>query len=282
MIYKLFLITFLLFCNTYHFAISKEKDNAKQKIEEIENKKDDNKKNKQNIEQNKTEKNKENGFTKFIKNYILPDENQIFENKVHLISIFGGYDYGKFDNVKWLSTKVYGDVRIYDEYSYEGKRKNGEIAISYSLPTKFWWFNGRFSIGLFTWIMNQNIENEYRGIITNGSFLNHTLGFEMVEELIFGHPNLYFTFGFGVSYQIVLGTSNLKTNNKYYNENFYYRKPKILWNNSNFNFVIKASLGHKFKNGLILELTWKHYSNGNLGTANWGLNFLGATIGYIF
>ena len=232
-----------------------------------------------------------------IDNYILPDENQIFGNKKHLISVFGGYDYGNF-NAKYITTKEAYYISLYSgQYIEDVWRKNGEIAISYSLPTKFWWFNGRFSFGIFNWIMHQNINNTqgrqhiehtitpydytYNGSV-KGSFLNYTIGLEGIQELIFGHKNLYFTIGVGVSYQFVLGTSNLQTNNDKFNHIFHYRNPKVLWNNTLFNFVIKASIGHRFDCGLIIEINWKHYSNGGLNDANWGLNFLGGTIGYAF
>ncbi|MBQ7552107.1 MAG: acyloxyacyl hydrolase [Rickettsiales bacterium] len=235
-----------------------------------------------------------------IDNYILPNENQIFGNKKHLISIFGGYDYGNF-NAKYITTKEVYYISLYSgQYIEDVWRKNGEIAISYSLPTKFWWFNGRFSFGIFSWIMQQNINNvegkgfnkinNIKGKVYNtdygekveGTFINHTIGFEGIQELIFGHKNLYFTIGVGISYQFVLGTSNLQTNNDKFNHIFHYRNPKVLWNNTLFNFVIKASIGHRFDSGLIIEVNWKHYSNGGLHDANWGLNFLGGTIGYVF
>ena len=232
---------------------------------------------------------KENTFQNIVHNYILPDENQIFGNKKHLISIFVGYDYGNL-NAKYLTTKKVYYISLYSgQYDEKVWRKNGEIAISYSLPTKFWWFNGRFSFGIFSWIMQQNINNtegkgfnkDYGGQV-EGTFINHTIGFEGIQELIFGHKNLYFTIGVGVSYQFVVGTSNLKTNNNNFNDTFYKRKPKILWNNTPFNFIVKASIGHHFDCGLIIEVNWKHYSNGGLHDANWGLNFLGGTIGYVF
>ena len=218
-----------------------------------------------------------------IDNYILPNENQIFGNKKQLISIFGGYDYGNL-NAKYLTTNKVYYISLYSgQYIEDVWRKNGEIAISYGLPTKFWWFNGRFSFGIFSWIMQQNINNRnYYGEKVKGTFINHTIGFEGIQELIFGHKNLYFTIGVGVSYQFVVGTSNLKTNNNNFNDTFYERKPKILWNNTPFNFVVKASIGHHFDCGLIIEVNWKHYSNGGLHDANWGLNFLGGTIGYVF
>ena len=148
---------------------------------------------------------KENTFQNIVHNYILPDENQIFGNKKHLISIFGGYDYGNF-NAKYLTTKEVYYISLYSgQYIEDVWRKNGEIAISYSLPTKFWWFNGRFSFGIFSWIMQQNINNRnYYGEKVEGTFINHTIGFEGIQELIFGHKNLYFTIGVGVSYQFVL------------------------------------------------------------------------------
>ena len=220
---------------------------------------------------------------RIIDNYILPNENQIFGNKKQLISIFGGYDYGNL-NAKYLTTNKVYYISLYSgQYIEDVWRKNGEIAISYSLPTKFWWFNGRFSFGIFSWIMQQNINNRnYYSEKVEGTFVNHTIGFEGIQEIIFGHKNLYFTIGVGVSYQFVIGTSNLKTNNDNFNYIFYERKPKILWNNTPFNFVVKASIGHHFDCGLILEINWKHYSNGGLHDANWGLNFLGGTIGYVF
>ena len=226
----------------------------------------------------------ENTFKNIIHKYILPNENQIFGNKQHLISIFGGYNYGNL-NAKYITTnKVYYISLYSDQYIEDVWRKNGEIAISYSLPTKFWWFNGRFSFGIFSLIMRQNINNRSNdyGEKVEGTFINHTIGFEGIQELIFGHKNLYFTIGVGVSYQFIVGTSNLKTNNDNFNYIFYERKPKILWNNTPFNFVVKASIGHRFDSGLIIEVNWKHYSNGGLHDANWGLNFLGGTIGYVF
>jgi hypothetical protein len=164
------------------------------------------------------------------------------------------------------------------------KRENAQIALNYSRPNKFWDINGRFSIGIFTWLMKQNIDTIYDMDLNTwaqGWLYNYTIGFEAIQEAIFGHKNLYFTLGFGVSYQIVIHSS-IEIDKDYYKRMWNYYKPKILWNNSNFNWVIKASIGHRFDCGLILEVNWKHYSNGNLGSYNWGLNFFGGTIGYVF
>ena len=51
---------------------------------------------------------------------------------------------------------------------------------------------------------------------------------------------------------------------------------------TNFNFPITVSIGHRFENDIVVELLWKHYSNGHLGEVNYDANFVGVSIRYVF
>ena len=211
----------------------------------------------------------------FIRKYIITTYNPIFKDKTHLLSLFGSYGHNKlYLRVLTARTPIY-------EYHpwHSGQRDIGNINLSYSRYHNLWEINCRFSFGLNYFFIKQNIDRENES--ENGILNLNLLGAELVEEIILGHPNLYFTFGLGVSY-IFFVDGKAKTNNKYFNQEYNETYSKILPNNSNFNFVIKASIGHRFNNGIILELNWKHYSNGGLNGYNWGINVFGATIGYLF
>ncbi|MBR1428680.1 MAG: acyloxyacyl hydrolase [Rickettsiales bacterium] len=51
---------------------------------------------------------------------------------------------------------------------------------------------------------------------------------------------------------------------------------------TNFNIPVTASIGHRFDNGMVAELTWKHYSNGHIGHYNHQVNNLGVSVRYTF
>ena len=121
----------------------------------------------------------------------------------------------------------------------------------------------------------------YDYINQNGSLFTKTLGFEAIQEVIFGHQNLYLTAGFGVSYMFVVEQHVNFANQTlmdYINNNM----QKQLWNNSEFNWVATASLGHRFDCGLVLEATVKHYSNFSLYAYDRRFVYLGLKIGWVF
>lgn len=218
---------------------------------------------------------KDNKFKNFIRKYVITTYNPIFKDRKHLLSIFGSYSYNKL-YLRVLNSKT--PIYQYQPW-HSGQRDIGNINLSYSRYHNLWEINCRFSIGLNYFFIKQNIDRI--STLENGILNIHFLGSELVEEIILGHPHLYFTFGLGVSY-IFFIDSRAKTGDEYFNQEYNETYGKILPNNSNFNFVIKASIGHRFNNGLILELNWKHYSNGGLNGYNWGINVFGATIGYLF
>ena len=121
----------------------------------------------------------------------------------------------------------------------------------------------------------------YDYINQNGTLFTKTLGFETMQEVIFGHQNLYLTVGFGVSYMFVV-EQHVNFANQLLNDYINNNMQKQLWNNSEFNWVATASLGHRFDCGLVVEATVKHYSNFSLYAYDRRFVYLGLKIGYVF
>ena len=194
---------------------------------------------------------------KFLNTYIFPEKNQVFLDKASAVGIFVGYHYDKIID---FSYKGY-------VYGYENCRRNlGSISVSYSRPTNFANFNGRISIGLFTLIGNDIGKYRDKGDISNFRYDYRMLGVEIIQEQLFGTDKFYITLGAGISYMFF---------NKH---KFAYPLP----HNSLANFVLTASAGHRFNNGVILEIAWKHYSNGELRPPNRGINAFGLAVRYAF
>ncbi len=217
------------------------------------------------VKAEESKKNKENIFKSFFKNYIFNEENQVFGKKKYGVFLTYGISinrdkkasptgYSSFDeydpeNKTWNSYKWNG------EYRY---RAVGTFSIHYSTPSKLMGINGRFSFGLFSW---HGLNSEYRNRF--GS-----VGIELIYEWIFGSPMFYITAGVGPAY--VFPFSPFEHYNKHTNMS------------SQFFFALATNVGHRFKNGMIVEVGLKHYSNGDLRAPNVGLNVATITIGRVF
>ena len=232
------------------------------------------------IKKNKSKrKRKSNNTAKeksFIEKYVLPRKNQIFQNDKHSISIFGGYNHNSANASDFFKTREYKGIQIYSDGAYMD-RTSEIVILSYSLPTRFARLNGRLSFGAIFYYLQQNINHD----IASGEFTGFGSGFEVIQEIILGHKNLYFTVGLGIATFQNFKTS-AKTDNEDYNDILNSSTYPLLWNNSCANFAVKASIGHRFNCGLIIEANFKHYSNGMLSEYNWGFNYIGGTIGWTF
>jgi len=247
------------------------------------------------IETKKTVK-KQNKFYNFIRNYFVTEQNPIFKDKNNAFSIFAGYDVNDliFGKIEWNKLGKQDETlnRILDEplNSLIGRTGyNG--AFSYSRNTKIGMINGRFSVGFFAFYLleddiksnNMNIFGEINGN-TSRILKSLVIGGDCIQELVFGHQNLYLSFGIGFSY-IFYVKSKYKTT-KFNNEkvdggDVDINRPTVYFN-SRFNFVGKVSLGHRFDCGLIVEATWKYYTNAGLADYNRPFSMAGLSIGYAF
>ena len=202
-----------------------------------------------------------NKISKWFHTYLSPDKNPVFLDKKHLIGFTYGYDVDR----RWA---LIGDI------TRAQSREMHTLSIGYSRGFKFLCFNGRYTLGLFSWL-------GYDPKAVGGDFKYRTLGIEFIPEIIIGTQMLYITAGVGASYVFYGKTSYDSTNrldNTIHNSADGVRKDGLTY----FNWVITASIGHRFDNGLVLELLWKHYSNGQLGDVNYDLNFIGMSVKYAF
>lgn len=219
----------------------------------------------------------DNFLKKFAKKYIFADENQVFGKNKHGVFVSYGVSVNEDrrgtlftpfapDVVPIPSDYEYDDGYIdydpetgkYSFYEWNGKhryRAVGAFSIHYSTPIKLMNINGRLSMGLMSWHGLNNTYSKRFG----------ALGVEFIPEFIFGNKFLYVTAGVGPSYVIPFSHYNKHTNM-----------------GSQFFFAIVANIGHRFDNGLVTEIGWKHYSNGELRVPNVGLNLVNFTIGYTF
>lgn len=212
-------------------STSKEKNGEENKVEK---------------EINKNDNSKDNAFVGFIKTYILPDKNPIFQDKKHELSI------------SYLITFNPPNIAEYD-YVSPGhfKRAVHSYQMHYSQPDKFLGLNGRLSVGVFTWY---GVSGEYK-------HLYKAYGIELIQEFIFGTPMFYITAGIGPSY--AGGKTGRMSNNRYVGLTAF-----------NFSSVIK--IGHRFDCGAVIEFAYHHYSNGSLGLVNQGLDMMGLSFGWVF
>ena len=210
--------------------------------------------------------NNKNKFLYFIDNFWAPKENPAFGTNKHMIGITYGYDYDR----------LYHNNKL--------RRNLHTASIQYSAPFKFFNVNARYSFGFFTLLGRDKAavnkkDGEYRQI-----------GIEFLPEIIIGCKNLYFTAGVGASY--MLGTKRVSylsyhnptangvptQNDKATGGDTDYHYNGMTY----FNFVLTASVGHRFDNGMVVEIMWKHYSNGGLGSVNYDVNAFGASLRYAF
>lgn len=219
--------------------------------------------------------NNKNGNKGFFKKYIYTDENPIFGKKNNMISVSFGYSWSGINKIRLYSGYIepysggYGFNKNLYETWYNMKRHIYHIGVTYSRKNKpFNLIHGRFSLGLFGMVGKANglpgYTNKREEIVGY-----RDVGIECTEEIVLGNPMLYITGGFGFSYIFPRKDNNLPKHT-----------PERL--NSLFNFVILATIGHRFGDTFVVELMWKHYSNGELRSPNFGINQLGVNIGFVF
>ena len=235
-----------------------------------------------NKEINKTKPKDDSIASRFFQKFLFTRKNQIFQDNYVLFSIYAGYDLTASLSSKNLDTKEYEGITLYTYgYSIGTNRKAIDIAFGISLPTKLWGINGRFTFSLYTFFMKQNIAPMFEGNIIEGLIKTKSLLGELSQEIIFGHQYLYITFGFGISYAFLIN-SWTETNSPGFDNMFKELNPQIFWNNSEFNWLVKASLGHRFDCGLVLEFMLKHYSSGGMGDVNNGTTMYAVAMRYVF
>ena len=238
-------------------------DEKQDKVKEEEN--DDN----ENIDRAKTKEgiisvipnDTRNKISSVFHKYFSPEINPVFLEKKHMVGITYGYDIDR----RWA---------VLNEIGRKDTREMHTISVGYSSGFKFFCFNGRYTLGLFSWL-------GYDPKAVSGNFKYRTLGIEFIPEIIIGRKELYITAGVGASYVFYGKTSYDSTNrmnNTIHNSGDGVRKDGLTY----FNWVITASIGHRFDNGFAIELLWKHYSNGQLGDVNYDLNFIGMSMKYAF
>ena len=214
----------------------------------------------------KTNSVNKNIVSEFFNSYVFREENQIFLDKKYGVFFTYGIALNRDDpsTIKEHFEKYYINENV--EYPFSNDldtninwpnrhRMVGITAIYYAVPDKIMHVNGRMSIGLFNW---HGLTSEY-----NKRF--GALGIEFIQEFIFGAPMLYITAGVGPAYVFEIPGYNKHMNMA-----------------SQFFFTIIAKIGHRFDNGMAVEIGWKHYSNGRLRVPNVGLDTLALTIGYTF
>ena len=204
-------------------------------------------------------------FYKFIKKYVITDYNPIFKDKKHMVGLFFGYNSDNMDHYNNITINFYSRARYVDL-----KRKLFNFNLAYSIPNHFFYLNGRLSISLF-YLFGNDKGNYDQSLSYNTAnekwhYKYNLLGVDIIQEIILGNKNLYFTFGAGVAYI-------------FFNDGKF---GKQLPHNSLLNAALTATIGHRFENGLIIEAVWKHYSNGELGENNRGINLFGLALRYTF
>ena len=213
-----------------------------------------------------TATNEPNGLVKFFRNYIFSERNQIFGNNKYGVFFTYGVS-AKHDRVNetyqtfedyYRNSELDNTDNIInkDGFTWSNRyRAVGVASIHYAVPDLLMHINGRLSIGVFNW---HGLNSEY-------SKRFGAIGLEFIQEFIFGSPMIYFTMGAGPAYVLEIEGYNRHVNMA-----------------SQFFFTIVANVGHRFDNGAVIEVGWKHYSNGRLRVPNIGLDNITMTIGYTF
>ena len=210
--------------------------------------------------------NEPNSLVKFFRNYIFSEKNQIFgDNKYGIFFTYGvsvKHDrvneiHQTFEDYYRINSELEKDLTfIQDNFNWSNRyRAVGVASIHYAVPDRLMHVNGRLSLGFFNWHGLNSTYNKRFGAI----------GLEFIQEFIFGSPMIYFTMGVGPAYVFEIEGYNRHVNMA-----------------SQFFFAIVANVGHRFDNGAVIEVGWKHYSNGRLRVPNIGLDNITMTIGYTF
>ena len=223
------------YCVATNVSVAETKSNAKEKNGE---------KNKVEKEINKNNDGKDNAFVGFMKTYIFPEKNPIFQDKKNelYISYYATFNTGEGE--------AYGVGRKHFERAVHSAQ------FHYAQPNKLLRVHGRLSVGVFTW---HGVAGEYK-------HLYQAYGIEAIQEMIFGTPMLYLSAGIGPSFAmgkkgLVYGTSKGLTG---------------------FNFSSVVKIGHRFNCGAVIEIAYHHYSNGGVRAINQGLDMIGMSFGWVF
>ena len=210
---------------------------------------------------------KPNGLVKFVRNYIFSEKNQIFgDNKYGIFFTYGvSVKHDRVDDIGHTFEDYFANSELEkgmsinttaSDFNWTDRyRAVGVASIHYAVPDLLMHINGRLSLGIFNWHGLNSAYNERFGAI----------GLEFIQEFIFGSPMIYLTMGAGPAYVLELPGYNRHVNMA-----------------SQFFFTIVANVGHRFDNGAVIEVGWKHYSNGRLRVPNIGLDNITMTIGYTF
>lgn len=163
------------------------------------------------------------------------------------------------DKQNAITIGMYGAFRNgFMNFSYP-KKGVYSFDIHYVQPMKLFRAHGRISMGFF--------------VFTGAGKFYHDryefMGMELYPEIIFGNKFLYVTGGIGFSY--IIGNYSKLPND---------RGCEM----SDGNLVSTISVGHRFDNGMAIELHIKHYSNADLGRVNAGnfVDSVGLQFGYAF
>ena len=214
-----------------------------------------------------TATNEPNGIVKFFRNYIFSEKNQIFGNNRYGIFFTYGVSakHDRVDDIGHTFEDYFANSELEkgmsinttaNDFNWTDRyRAVGVTSIHYAVPDRLMHVNGRLSLGFFNW---HGLNSEY-------SKRFGAIGLEFIQEFIFGSPMIYFTMGVGPAYVFEIEGYNRHVNMA-----------------SQFFFTIVANIGHRFDNGAVVEIGWKHYSNGRLRVPNIGLDNITMTIGYTF
>lgn len=221
--------------------------------------------------QTQQEEKKPSKTLSFVDKWLIPEHNPAFGEDGHSIGIQYSYDIKRH------------------LFPKDDNRELHNFAVQYSAPIKFLGIHGRTNLGVGYlygqdyWAKNKD-EGKY-----------NTPLFELIQEFVIGNKYVYITFGIGISWimspamdyawkdEYTKNPSNTYQNGsnnsalREYNGTNYTSAGM-----SKLNFPMMATLGHRFKNGLVIELMWKHYSNGHLQHYNQEVNTVGISLRYTF
>lgn len=210
---------------------------------------------------NKQQTSTKSAVKNFVEKWIFPENNPAFGEDGHSIGIQYGYDIGKF---------------------LDGSAGNAEnkiihhAAIQYSAPIKFLGVHGRTHLGL-GYLYGQ----DYWAVNLDEGKYNTPL-FELIQEVIVGSKYLYLFVGVGVSW-VVNAPQNYEMQEVWRKKNhsedpYNYQRGGL----TNFNIPLTIGIGHRFDCGVVLELGWKHYSNGHVAEYNSAVNTIAVGLRYTF
>jgi len=192
----------------------------------------------------KENKQEDSAVMSFVKTYIFPDKNPVFQNKRNELYVSYYITYNRGEGSEYGVGNKYFERAVHSAQFH------------YAQPDKLLRVHGRLSVGFFTW---HGVKGEYR-------HLYKAYGIEAIQELIFGTPVLYLSAGIGPSF--AMGEKG--------------NKPGTGSGLTGFNFSSVIKIGHRFDCGAVLEVAYHHYSNGGVRIINQGLDMIGVSFGWTF